>query len=190
MTANTNPVSGRNERFEREVMPYSRALHQAALCLTHSKPDAEDLVQDALTKALTSLGQFKPGTNMHAWLCRILRTTFINSCRKRVSQPPADPYAEMDDVCSRPDVASQHAKSAEAEAIEHLSASPVMRAMHELREGPRAVIYLADVEGYSCRDVAEIMDIPAGTVASQLSRGRAKLRSALASEAAQPPRNQ
>ena len=174
-----NDTLGHHALFEREVIPCGGQLYNAALRMTRNPNDAEDLVQETLAKAYAALHQFTPGTNMRAWLHRILANTFINSCRKRGRQPAQTLRAEFDDVDSAADPLGRPARSAEAEALDRLESSPVMQALQELPEGFRAAIYLADVEGYPYREIAVMLDVPLGTVMSRLHRSRARLRRTL-----------
>ncbi|HEY2550193.1 MAG TPA: sigma-70 family RNA polymerase sigma factor, partial [Streptosporangiaceae bacterium] len=147
--------------------------------MTGNRCDAEDLVQETLARAYASFHQFTPGTNLRAWLFRILATTFINVCRKRKRQPVmslrGDFDVELTDVGALPG----SARSAEAEALDQQFDGPVLRALQELPESFRVAIYLADIEGYPYKEVAEIMGTPLGTVMSRLHRARAKLREQL-----------
>jgi RNA polymerase sigma-70 factor (ECF subfamily) len=152
--------------------------------MTGNVSDAEDLVQETLAKAYTALHQFKPGTNMRAWLHKILANTFINTCRKKKHEPAQDLGAEFrDDWPTGTGPLSPSARSAETDALEHLADSDILSALRELPPEFRAAIYLADIEGYPCKEVAEIMGTPIGTVMSRLHRGRGKLRQKLASYA-------
>ena len=177
-----------NEYFEREVASCRSQLYPAALRMTRNPSDAEDLVQETMTRAYAGLRNFTPGTYVRAWLYRILTNTFINSCRKRSREPIQTLRAEFENVLDARDGTGAHtARSAEAEALDRVVAdSDVMRALMELPEGFRAAIYLADVEGYPYRDVAAMLEVPIGTVMSRLHRGRGKLREKLAAYAPAP----
>jgi RNA polymerase sigma-70 factor, ECF subfamily len=166
--------------FEAEVAPRGSQLYPAALRMTRNPSDAEDLVQETMARAYVGLRNFVPGTNVRAWLYRILTNTFINSCRKRGREPAQTLRSEFEQLLDSRDGLGQPARSAEAEALDHAADSEVMQALMELPEGFRAAIYLADVEGYPYRDVAEMLQIPIGTVMSRLHRGRGKLRQKLA----------
>jgi RNA polymerase sigma-70 factor, ECF subfamily len=172
-----------NAYFEREVASRRGQLYPAALRMTRNPSDAEDLVQETMARAYTGLRNFTPGTNVRAWLYRILTNTFINSCRKRGREPAQTLRAEFEQLLDARDGVGQAARSAEAEALDKVADSEVMQALMELPEGFRAAIYLADVEGYPYRDVAEMLEIPIGTVMSRLHRGRGKLRKKLAAYA-------
>jgi len=175
-----------DEYFESEVASWRGRLYPAALRMTRNPADAEDLIQETMTRAYTGLRNFTPGTNVRAWLYRILTNTFINSCRKRGREPAQTLRAEFEQVLDSRDGVAQPARSAEAEALDRVADSEVMQALMELPEGFRAAIYLADVEGYPYRDVAEMLEIPIGTVMSRLHRGRSKLRKRLAAYAPAP----
>lgn len=177
----------REERFEHEVTPLIGQLYPAALRMTRNPSDAEDLVQETLAKAYAAFHQFRPGTNLRAWLHRILSNTFINSYRKKKREPVQDLGADLQDewhVGGDPLLPS--ARSAEAEALEKIADSDILQALRELPTEFRAAIYLADIEGYPYREIAEIMDTPIGTVMSRIHRGRARLRERLARHAPQP----
>jgi RNA polymerase sigma-70 factor (ECF subfamily) len=172
--------------FETEVATWRGQLYPAALRMTRNPADAEDLLQETMARAYAGLRSFTPGTNIRAWLYRILTNTFINSCRKRGREPAQTLRAEFEQLLDARDGPAQPARSAESEALDRLADSEVMRALMELPEGFRAAIYLADVEGYPYRDVAEMLQIPIGTVMSRLHRGRGKLRKRLAAYAPAP----
>ena len=169
--------------FEQEVASCGRQLYPAALRMTRNPSDAEDLVQETMARAYVGMRNFTPGTNVRAWLYRILTNTFINRCRKRSREPAQTLRAEFEQLLDARDGVGQPVRSAESEALDRVGQSEVMQALMELPEGFRAAIYLADVEGYPYRDVAEILEIPIGTVMSRLHRGRGKLRKKLASYA-------
>jgi RNA polymerase sigma-70 factor (ECF subfamily) len=174
----------RNTDFEQAVLPFMSQLYPAALRMTKNASDAEDLVQETVTKAYTAFHQFQPGTNLRAWLHRILANTFINSYRKRRREPNMALGVEFqDDWQTDADPLATPAPSAEAEALERLADSDILSALRELPEEFRVAIYLADIEGYPYREIADMMGIPLGTVMSRLHRGRNKLRGKLASYA-------
>jgi RNA polymerase sigma-70 factor (ECF subfamily) len=178
-------VLDRHLSFEQEVIPYRSQLYPAALRMTRNRADAEDLVQETFTRAYAAFGQFTPGTNLRAWLHRILTNAFINACRKRTREPLQAPWGDSMDL---PVTLSglRLARSAEDEALEQLTDSEVMRALRGLPAEFSAAIYLADVEGYPYREIAQMLGTPIGTVMSRLHRGRRKLREALATRAERP----
>lgn len=163
-------------RFEEDVVPYMRKLYPAALRMTRNPSDAEDLLQETFARAYAAFHQFSPGTNLSAWLYRILSNTFINTCRKQSREPAQSLYGDLVETRVAEGLRFQLARSAEDEAMERLADSDVLQALRELPEGFRAALYLADVEGYPYKEVAEIMGVPIGTVMSRLHRGRQRLR--------------
>jgi RNA polymerase sigma-70 factor, ECF subfamily len=179
MTSLASQTTDDHVRFERDVLPFVPQLHRAALGMTRNHLDAEDLVQDTLARAYAAFHQFTPGTNLRAWLYRVLATTFLNTCRKRRREPPCL-RGDFDELHVPVDRLVQPIRSAEAEALGRLPDSDIMQALRALPAGFGAAIYLADIEGYPYREVAEILRIPIGTVMSRLHRGREKLRERLA----------
>jgi len=177
-------MTDRDERFEREVIPFVGQLYPAAVRLTRNSWDAEDLLQETFAKAYAAFHQFRPGTNLRAWLHRILSNTFINGYRKKRREPVQDlGFDFSEDWQMGNDPLTPLARSAEAEALERMADSDILQALRELPEDFRVAIYLADVEGYPYREIANMMDTPIGTVMSRLHRGRAKLRERLADHA-------
>ncbi len=179
-------AADRTIRFERDALVFTDQLYAAALRYTKNPEDARDLVQDTYLKAFTSFHQFEEGTNLRAWLYRVLTTTFINTYRKDQRRPQVA-QAELEDwqLAEAQSHTSDLGKSAEAEALENLPDNDIKRALQEIPEEFRMVVYLADVEGFSYKEIAEIVGIPAGTVMSRLSRGRKQLREKLADYAAE-----
>ena len=178
------PPAQRHADFERQVRPYLPQLQSAALRMTRNASDAEDLVQETLAKAYVAFHQFTPGTNLRAWLNKILSNTFVNSYRKTKREPTLAPASDLDDGWQQGDDAfAPLARSAEAEALDRMTDSEVLRALRDLPPDFRTAVYLADIEGYAYREVAAMMGTPIGTVMSRLHRGRDRLRRALAAYA-------
>lgn len=169
--------------YETELARHERALYPAALRMTRNPSDAEDLVQESMTRAYAGLRHFTPGTNSRAWLFRILANTFVSTYRKRQREPAQVLSPEFEslitaavDTAAAPAAAAQ---SAEDAVLGQFAYSDVRRALEDLPECYRATIYLADVEGYPYRDIAEMLSVPIGTVMSRLHRARGMLRKRL-----------
>jgi RNA polymerase sigma-70 factor (ECF subfamily) len=180
-TVDTESAAERTARFERDAMPLLDQLYSAAMRFTHNPQDAEDLVQDTFAKAYASFHQYQDGTNLKAWMYRILTNTFLNSYRKKQREPlqsDADGVEDWQLVRAEAHT-SRGLRSAETEALDHLPDSDVKKALQELPSDFRMAVYLADVEGFAYKEIAEIMDTPIGTVMSRLNRGRSMLRTLL-----------
>ena len=169
----------RRERFEDEVLPLLDRLYSAALRYTRNPTDAEDLVQETVAKAYRSFHQYQPGTNLRAWLYRVLHTTYISMYRKAQRRPQESLKEEVDDYSFYDEIARSGGRSAEREVLESLTSEEVRAALAELPETFRVAVYLADVEGFAYKEIADIMDTPVGTVMSRLHRGRKALQKAL-----------
>lgn len=168
-------------RFEAEALPLLDQLYGGALRLTRNPADAEDLVQETYMKAFKSFDSFKEGTNLKAWLYRIMTNTYINTYRKAQRQPAQLPTDEITDyqLYSTSSHQSSGLDSAEVEALKGLPDSDIADALNALSDEYRMAVYYVDVEGLPYKEVAEILGVPIGTVMSRLHRGRKQLREAL-----------
>ncbi|GAA4030098.1 hypothetical protein GCM10023063_10330 [Arthrobacter methylotrophus] len=184
--ANETPEQ-RRARFERDAMQYVDQLYSAAMRMARNPSDAEDLVQEAYTKAFSAFHQYKPGTNLKAWLYRILTNTYINLYRKRQREPLQSNSDTIEDwqLARAESHTSAGLRSAEAEALDHLPDSDVKSALQSIPEEFRLAVYFADVEGFAYKEISDIMNTPIGTVMSRLHRGRKMLRDLLADYAAE-----
>lgn len=170
------------DRFEREALPHRDQLLRAALQMTRHRQDAEDLVQEAIARACAGFGRFTPDTNIRAWLNRILLNAFINDFRKRQREPIV--IAIEPSHVERAWASESHSAltaSAEESVLATIPASQLVEAIGELPLEFQRVLYLIDVEGFSYREVATIMNTPIGTVMSRLHRARNGLRTRLTS---------
>lgn len=169
------------QRFEEEALPLLDQLYGGALRMTRNPQDAEDLLQETYLKAYKAFDSFAPGTNLKAWLYRIMTNTYINSYRKKQRQPAQLPTDEITDyqLYTTSSHDSTGLRSAEVEALANMPNSRISDAMNQLSDDYRMVVYLADIEGLAYKEVAEIMDTPLGTVMSRLHRGRKQLRELL-----------
>jgi len=174
-------TEARVARFERDAMQYLDQLYGAAMRMTRNPADAEDLVQETYLKAFAAFTSFTDGTNLKAWLFRILTNTYINIYRKKQRQPYQTGTDDLSDwqIAEAESHTSRGLRSAEAEALDRLADTDVVEALAAVPEDFRMAVYLADVEGFSYKEIAEIMDTPVGTVMSRLHRGRKLLRELL-----------
>ncbi len=167
--------------FEQQAMPLLDQLYGGALRMTRNPQDAEDLVQETYLKAYSSFGSFKPGTNLKAWMYRIMTNTYINSYRKAKRRPTESSADELTDsqLYTTAGHDSTGLESAEVAALRGMPDETISDAMNQLPEDYRMVVYYCDVVGLAYKEIAEIMGTPLGTVMSRLHRGRKLLRSAL-----------
>ena len=168
------------ERFKRDVVPLHEPLYRRALRMSHNHADAQDLVQDTMFKAYANFHSFRPGTNVTAWLHRILTNTYIAGYRRKRGRPMQYSTEQMtDQLMAHRQCAWMKTLSAEEQALAALPDIEIKAAMLAVPERFRAVVYYADVEGFRCGEIAQLMNIPKGTVSSRLSRGRRRLRGLL-----------
>lgn len=192
MTATTPDASAETdaqllERFETDALPLLDQLYGAALGMTRNPADAQDLVQETYMKAYRAFRSFKPGTNLKAWMYRILTNTYISQYRKAQRRPSESSADEMTDwqVAESASHDAVGLESAEVEALKRIPDERIRKAFEDLPEDYRMVVYNADVEGMAYKEIAEVLDIPIGTVMSRLSRGRKLLRASLKDVAAE-----
>jgi RNA polymerase sigma-70 factor (ECF subfamily) len=169
-------------RFERDVLPLLDQLYRRAARLTHRRADAEDLLQETMVYAYAGFRSFRDGTNLSAWLHRILTNTWINTHRKKQRRPVEYQNGDITDaqLAAHAEHTSTGLRSAEEQALQALPDTEIVAALRSLPAGSRMAVYYADVEGLSCKHIAEIMHTPVGTVMSRLHRGRRRLRTLLA----------
>jgi RNA polymerase sigma-70 factor (ECF subfamily) len=170
-------------RFAELAMSYSDQLYSAALRMTRNPADADDLVQETYLRAYRGFGGFKVGTNLKAWLYKILTNTFINTYRAKKRRPEETDFDDVEEFSLYNRLGGLEAANAgrtpEAEVLDAMPDEVVKTALESLPEQFRMAVLLADVEGFSYKEIAEIMDVPVGTVMSRLHRGRKQLQKAL-----------
>lgn len=169
--------------FADQAMQYAPQLYSAALRMTRNQADAEDLVQDAYLRAYRGFGSFTEGTNLRAWLYRILTNAYINTYRSKQRRPAQSDIADIEDMYLYRRLGTLDAlaasRSAEDQLFDVLTDDEVKQALEDLPENFRLPVLLADVEGFSYKEIAEMLDIPIGTVMSRLHRGRKAMQKAL-----------
>jgi len=175
-------LAERRRLFQEQALPFMDQLYGAGMRMTKNPADAADLVQETFVKAFAAFSQFEQGTNLKAWLYRILTNTFINVYRKKQRDPYRGTIDELEDwqLGGAESATSTAGRSAEAEAIDRMPASVVKDALQSIPEDFRLAVYFADVEGFAYQEIADIMKTPVGTVMSRLHRGRRLLRELLA----------
>lgn len=178
----TDELAERRRLFQEQALPFMDQLYGAAMRMTKNPADAADLVQETFVKAFSAFSQFEQGTNLKAWLYRILTNTFINVYRKKQRDPYQGTIDDLEDwqLGGAESATSSTTRSAEAEAIDRMPASAVKDALQSIPEDFRLAVYFADVEGFAYQEIADIMKTPVGTVMSRLHRGRRLLRDLLA----------
>ncbi len=176
----------RQDFFEREVMQHLDALYRTALRMTHNPQDAEDLVQETSLRAYRFLDKFQPGTNLRAWLFKILTNTYINRYRKTANAPRVESIDDTEEFALYNHLDTEAASrggSVEAQVLDRFAEQDIKQAIEALPPQYRMTVLLADVEGFSYNDIAEITNVKKGTVMSRLFRGRRLLQKALIDQA-------
>ena len=171
------------ETFSDQAMEFMPSLYTAALRMTRNRADAEDLVQETYLKAYRAFGTFQEGTNLKAWLYRILTNTYINIYRAKKRRPEQTEIEDVEDLYLYRRLGglegARTGRSAEDEVLDTLTEGEVKDAIEALPEQFRMAVLLADVEGFAYKEIAEILDVPIGTVMSRLHRGRRALQKRL-----------
>jgi RNA polymerase sigma-70 factor (ECF subfamily) len=169
--------------FEREALQYTKQLYSAAMRMTRNPADAEDLVQETFLKAYRAFNTFQEGTNLKAWLYRILTNTYINKYRKEARRPSEVDLGTVEDFYLYRRVGSEEsaevARTTEDRVLDGLVEADIKKAVEDLPENFRLPVLLADLEGFSYKEIADILDIPIGTVMSRLHRGRKAMQKSL-----------
>jgi RNA polymerase sigma-70 factor (ECF subfamily) len=169
--------------FERDAMQFTRQLYSAAMRMTRNPSDAEDLVQETYLKAYRAYHTFEEGTNLKAWLYRILTNTYINKYRKEARRPSEVDLGSVEDLYLYRRIGSEEsaeaARTTEDRVLDGLVESDIKKAVEDLPENFRLPVLLADLEGFSYKEIAEILDVPIGTVMSRLHRGRKAMQKSL-----------
>jgi RNA polymerase sigma-70 factor (ECF subfamily) len=169
--------------FEREALQYTKQLYSAAMRMTRNPADAEDLVQETFLKAYRAFNTFEEGTNLKAWLYRILTNTYINKYRKEARRPSEVDLGTVEDFYLYRRVGSEEsaevARTTEDRVLDGLVEADIKKAVEDLPENFRLPVLLADLEGFSYKEIADILDIPIGTVMSRLHRGRKAMQKSL-----------
>lgn len=186
-TPDGEPAASARDQFEQQALPFMDQLYGAAMRMTRNPSDAADLVQETFVKAFASWASFTQGTNLKAWLYRILTNTYINTYRKKQREPYQGAIDDLEDwqLGGAESTTATSSRSAEAEAIDRMPASVVKDALQSIPDDFRMAVYLADVEGFAYQEIADIMKTPIGTVMSRLHRGRRLLRDLLKDYAAE-----
>lgn len=182
-----NSATAREKAFTDEALPLLDQMYGAALGMTRNPADAEDLVQEAYLRAYRNFHQFRAGTNIKAWLYRILTNTYITQYQKKAREPQQQSAEVQEELQRLPPTTDEGGGvlSAESQALALLGGKSIVEAVGDLPEQYRLPIYLADVEGFTYREIADILDVPQGTVMSRIHRGRRALRSSLKGYAAE-----